>query len=296
MGFRIKRKETTTEAVRRVTCECVEKALGDLNHGDGLAAVHSVRKEIKKARAILRLVRPCMGRSAYRKAARDLREAAQDLSPMRDRLVTLQAMQDLRDGLRDERGATPFGNLVSALRQRCRQEERRFRRERVVKQAARILVRSAKCLGRLSPRKKGWRALVAGLKRSYRAGRRAYTEVIAEPTPENLHEWRKRVKDLWYQLRLLRRVAPGELENRIKDLKALSDYLGDGHDLFMLQETVGALWRGVSQADELGALRGLAERRQDRLSCKAKAIGKRVYREKLSKFCRRIEGYWDNWR
>jgi hypothetical protein len=118
MGLRIKRKETTTEAVRRLTRECIEKALGDLNDGDGVERAHSVRKEIKKARAILQLVRPCIVRNDYRKAGRDLREAARQLTPMRDRLVTLQTIKDLNEGLRGGRLARAVGKLVPALRVR----------------------------------------------------------------------------------------------------------------------------------------------------------------------------------
>lgn len=34
----------------------------------------------------------------------------------------------------------------------------------------------------------------------------------AKPSVENLHEWRKRVKDLWYQVRLLTPLWPGMLK------------------------------------------------------------------------------------
>ena len=53
-----------------------------------------------------------------------------------------------------------------------------------------------------------------GVKRVYRQGRKAFDQVKAEATVENLHEWRKQVKYLRHQLELLAPTWPkvvGEL-------------------------------------------------------------------------------------
>ena len=44
------------------------------------------------------------------------------------------------------------------------------------------------------------------------------------------HEWRKRVKDLGYQIQILRDLWPPVLEELRKDLKKLGDLLGEEHD------------------------------------------------------------------
>ena len=49
------------------------------------------------------------------------------------------------------------------------------------------------------------------LTRTYVRGRDDFKTVLEDPTSENLHEWRKRVKDLWYQEQLLEEhVARGD--------------------------------------------------------------------------------------
>jgi len=54
------------------------------------------------------------------------------------------------------------------------------------------------------------------------------------PHPENYHEWRKRVKEHWYHVRLLEvTVADGGYE---KSLKELETALGEDHNLVLLQE------------------------------------------------------------
>ena len=50
----------------------------------------------------------------------------------------------------------------------------------------------------------GWELIGPGLHRTYRRGRKRLRAVEEEASVTNLHELRKRVKDLWYQLRLIR--------------------------------------------------------------------------------------------
>jgi CHAD domain-containing protein len=49
-------------------------------------------------------------------------------------------------------------------------------------------------------------------------------QVHATPSMEHLHEWRKRMKDLGYQVRLLTPIGPGILEDLADELEQLADY------------------------------------------------------------------------
>ena len=54
---------------------------------------------------------------------------------------------------------------------------------------------------------------------------------------EHMHEWRKSVQYLWYQMRLLRKASPSIIEPLIDELDGLADALGDYHDLAVLANT-----------------------------------------------------------
>jgi len=104
---------------------------------------------------------------------------------------------------------------------------------------------------------------------TYRRGRAA----AAKPaTDEDLHEWRKRVKDLWYQARLLsiKRVA--------RDAKALSKLLGDDHDLAVLSTE-------LPHDDPLQPLIG---DRRAALQKRARKLGARVYEKPPKAFRKRV--------
>ena len=56
------------------------------------------------------------------------------------------------------------------------------------------------------------------------------------PSAERMHEWRKRVKDLWYHLSLLQDTWKPVMSALADEAHELSDRLGDDHDLAVLLE------------------------------------------------------------
>ena len=142
---------------------------------------------------------------------------------------------------------------------------------------------------------KGWKALNPGVRTAYSGGRCAYETVLGDSSPENFHEWRKRAKDLWYQVTLLRPVWPEQMDAMANELEALGEYLGDDHDLAVLQQAAEESCAGDDHARELETLKGLIAERQRELRAAALALGARFYTEKSSTFCNRLAGYWQTW-
>src|SRR5579884_1919695 len=95
MAYRFKRKESVAKAVRRLGCEQIEHAFGCLEDVEDAEAVHCARKDIKKVRAVLRLVRSCVRKKEFRKLTRGFREAAELLAPVRDAYVKTEALRRL---------------------------------------------------------------------------------------------------------------------------------------------------------------------------------------------------------
>ena len=122
------------------------------------------------------------------------------------------------------------GDLVRA--------EKRFERKKGASKVKRLLKQIPKELDCLRFEGKGWSALSPGVKAAFSRGRQAYLLANQNPSVGNLHEWRKRVKDLWYQVCVLRPIYPEHMDALAAQLKALSEYLGDDHDLVMLRESV----------------------------------------------------------
>ena len=138
----------------------------------------------------------------------------------------------------------------------------------------------------------GFDLLRPGLKRAYSRGRGSFRDARKEPSDEALHEWRKRSKDLWYHLRLVRRAWPEVMETTADEAHELSDRLGDDHDLVVLMAYVEEREQPLP-TDQVEHLQGLIGKRRKELQREAFAYGERLFAEKPKRFVERIERYWD---
>ena len=118
------------------------------------------------------------------------------------------------------------------------------------------------------------KSIRSGLKAACKKARRALAVARRSATDANLHELRKRVKDLWYDLRLLGGGRPPPIEALIKRFRDLGQKLGDDHDLAMLlaARTDNPLpepadWETLEKANNLRRLR--LQRAALRLASKA---------------------------
>lgn len=293
MPFHFKKREPVAKAMRRMCCEGLDDALETLEHGDRGEAVHNVRKEIKKLRAIFRLMRGEIGHKIYRRNNQALRAAAGGLTAMRDAQVILNAFKELTKHFRRRLPKRPFPEIEEALRENRHGEEKKFLKGRSASSVRKILRELKSAAGDLQTDSKGWKAIRPGLSRSFGRGREALQAVQKDCSPETLHEWRKRVKDLWHHLRLLCGTWPEELRAKTDELEKMAELLGDHHDLVMLAGFVNKDFKGTAEAKHLV---GLIEARQTALRSEALKRGERFFTEQPQRFCERIGDYWKIWR
>jgi CHAD domain-containing protein len=290
MPFHFKRKEPPVLAVRRVCREHIREALESLRKPYHPAAIHGVRKEIKKLRAIFQLVQGKMSRGDYRKAAKTLRQAAERLAAPRDAQVMLKAFEKLAG----DSAARRFPKVGKILQKHYRSTTGRFRDDDAFSAAKQILRKMKKRTGRLEIDAGGWSAIEPGLRQSYRLGWQAAELASRQPSPENFHAWRRHVKIFGYQLRLLCPEWPAATRIMADDLEKLGEVLGDDHDLDLLKRFIAEL--SGSQAGNLAALGQLIESRQEKLRSAALHAGLRLYSESPAEVCARLGRHWNAWR
>lgn len=73
-----------------------------------------------------------------------------------------------------------------------------------------------------------------GLRKACKRARLALAAARLEASDANLHELRKRVKDLWYDLQLLGGNRPRPIKELTRRMAHVGDKLGDDHDLAVL--------------------------------------------------------------
>lgn len=294
MAFCFKRKERVAKAVRRLGRRQSEAALECLRECEEGKGVHGARKNIKKARAILRMVQPQSSKKIHRRQSRLLREAAAQLSSMRDAYVAAQALKDLRRHFNGRIASGALRRLDNSLQKALQFQTRQFQRDHTARKVERLLRQTARRWDDFRFDARGWKAIGAGIETAYKRGRKAYFRAQKDQTAENFHEWRKRAKDLSCELRLLRPIWPGQIDAMANELETLADCLGDDHDLVLLEQAAEQN-DGEKNSGEMEMLHGLAQQRHTELRGSALALGARFYEAKPRLFCNRLAAYWRMW-
>lgn len=284
------------DQVASMVAKVLRRAIRQLERIDTSNAeqtVHEVRKACKRTRGIARLVRPGLG-AHYRRANAGCRDAARELSPLRDqhaRLETFDALVAAERGRLPTRGlAEVRAGLVADADEASAVIEPADTR---VAEARSLLVHVVDDLGPWS--RVDAADTVDGIASTYRQGRDALEEVLDGVSTEKLHEWRKRVKYLWYQVQTIREAAPSVLAPLAHGLHELADALGDDHDLAVLVERIRSEPDRFGPAVEHEAAVLLAERRRADLQYRAVARGRRLYVEPPTVFRDRVDGYFTAW-
>ena len=253
--------------------------------------VHDTRKHLKKARAVLRLLREQIGRDSFRREDRRLRDVGRLMTEIRDTEVRLQTMRQLeqttqhhyRSYQKIERLlATELENFVAAF-------------AGWEKKAVRRLERAHHVSKRWSRAGYSWRRLRRALQQTYKSGRKALARARAEPSAPNIHELRKQTKLLGYQIRLLRPWNNLVVGGVIEELTQLGHLLGRVHDLVFLADRL-RLERSEShwgkQDDELLSL---IENSEAELQRDGIEIAERFFAERASKFAAHLDEWFEDW-
>jgi CHAD domain-containing protein len=290
MRLVFKRNESIPDGMRRLVHKRIDHVLEKLaDRGATLSDedVHDLRKCCKEVRVILRLVRGELGNDVFRCENHVFRDAARPLSKVRDAKVLGERLEGLLEhftGSVERQELAGVRRVVSARREIIRRDL--FRRRRTISRIRRKIRAASKRVDKWPLRHRGWKALEPGVGVVYRRGRRAMQAAQIAVTDDGLHEWRKRAKDLRYQLTLLlgRNHWLAAVAHRLTDL------LGEDHDLAVLQSTASqASDVSLRERDRLADLVGV---RRATLQQAAFACGGQLYAERTRDFVWGVERYW----
>jgi CHAD domain-containing protein len=293
-AFRLLSDEPLGKGIARIAHGRIGHALDELGGATESSpeeAVHEARKDVKKLRALLRLVGSGTSGRVRRRENEALRDVGRSLSGVRDADVMLATLADLEEGFPGDLPPEAAGALREQL-----EAHRRGMTLDGAESAALELARIRDRVRTWTPRGDDVGVVRQGLERGYRRGRRALREARREPTAENLHEWRKRAKDHWYNLGILRDVWPPVMEPLADAAHQLSERLGEDHDLEVLLDFARSRAIGLDGADRVVALTAVVESRREGLRAEAFALGERLYAEKPRAFAGRVESLWHTWR
>jgi CHAD domain-containing protein len=300
MPYRLTQGESVDKGMRRIVTEELESAVSSLRNNDDSArdeGIHEARKSIKKLRAVVRLLMPGLGPAGTNDNIA-LRDTGRALSTLRDAAALIETVEVLSNQYFADPAMEQLAVVRSALRRRM-EDTVRGEDCRTVTGGA---MASLKCLKK-HPGK--WQiaggtfcAIAPGLENTYRLGRRRFKLARKNPTPENLHSLRKRVKDHWYHVRLLEgawRLMSNGHSSRDKELRDLQDWLGEHHNLTVLRDAITADPAAFGGKKIIPAVLALISRAQDELQQQSLVLAARIYAGKPKLHMQEIGVAWDAW-
>ena len=278
------------EAVRAVARDILANAraaIEDPANSDA-EAVHDFRREMKRWRALLRLVEPFLGTDAERLRI-EARDLARALAGARDFQAALDALADL------EKHGLPFSKRsMATLRERIaalkHSQETTVLTDEMRMELSAALDRAIAAVDPWPLHVLTFNDIAMRLMRGYRAARRELPEDWALADGEELHELRKRIINHRYQMEIVQPLWPRFTKMWIGEAQRLRERLGQHQDLLMLQKLTAphqplARWRA--------RLAPSLAQRQTRHVVAARRLAQRLFVEKPNSFRRRLEVMWE---
>jgi CHAD domain-containing protein len=295
VAYRFQRNEPIAEEIKRLAREQLQGAIDSLSRltkrDEG---IHDARKRVKKTRALVRLVRAELG-DLYAEENTRLRDAGRGLSEFRDAAVVIETFDGVRGKFHDELAKHPLDGIRRGLRLRKSRGERRANVRQAVQDISATLSACERQVAKWTLNSSGFAAIGPGLEQTFRRGRKAMATAHKHPAPENFHEWRKRVKDHWYHVRLLEDLWADVMGGYEKSLKQLEDWLGMDHNLAVLREKVTAEPEFYGPTQEIEGLVKLIGKYEEELRANTLEMGSRIYLDDPREFTKRIERLWNAW-
>jgi len=220
----------------RAHVDAAVRAMESRGDGDDLdTSVHDARRSLKRARSLLTLLAPALGRGVARGIVAAARDVGRALSRARDAAIVLSAAE--RAWTRSSDAAPP---ALVALLERERAAQRALLQELVPPRVA-ALRRLRRDLARLRLPAGDTADLRKGLRRLHRRAAAAATAALATPDDATLHEARRRLKALADVVDYLSPAWPSVMDAWSGACRDATDVLGLDHDQVVLRSRAQAL-------------------------------------------------------
>lgn len=302
MTYRLKFNESLGKGWRRIVRQQIEMAIERLGSGQDIdGAIHETRKSLKRVRALLKLLRPALSASDYRRQSVRYRDIGRILSGVRDHAVLLATVETLAKettGLAHKEAdaflaiiseqpvAAAFETNITALH-----EVERVKSERV-RDALVALRRAAGSLDKLRVKESSFDMVRRGIERSYRDARNDMKRSLEADVDEEFHVWRKSVQAHWRHMLLIERAWPELFAARAQLAKEISDLLGFDHDLSIMMERAAQISDQRVKNDSNDTLVNAARERQREIRKELQIKGAILFAEPTARFAASVEAYW----
>jgi len=242
-------------------------------------AVHDYRKALRRARAVLSLVAGALPKSERRAVRRALQEARRAVSIARDHAVAPEVLSTLTlDEISLEAVKAVFANAHASMPTSA--EIKQVLAEGAARAAAQV-----EALEAALPAAIAWEVVADGVRDVYEAA--AHARRAAKRSKRQFHSWRRRSKELTYQLEVLAGYAGEHVAEIQHQIEAIADTQSPAVDLIMVRDFVRTYGQGIAP-EAFDTLVHAIDTQLDDLMRDSRSAGREVFKVAPKKFIRRI--------
>jgi len=297
MLYKLDKEKSLVSNISRIADEEIDACLDSLENLNIHEAVHDIRKRLKKLRALSRLVRDELGKKNFKAINTYFRDLGREISDLRDLTAHLETI----DLLKERYGKHIYVNFFKVFTNQITQE--RDELEETLKAENFFTDHLVEKLKKAKEELTSWpvdsnkiEIILPGIERVYKRGCKALDKAYKVPNKENFHEWRKRVKYLWYQTLLLQDIWRNFFDTLEAEIHQLADFLGNDHDLMELKEKILSADFELQDESQKELMLALINEYSESLRAEARTKGELIYAESPKDFKKRIGKYTEiNW-
>jgi CHAD domain-containing protein len=289
LTFSLGGRESLQDGLLRVLDSLVDSAAQPDKKpaSDTQSEIHRLRTTTKRTRALLRLVRPVIGETFFRRENERLKYAADGLSLARDKHVASTTLSELPVSGEDERLAVAAA--LSGFKQNATPANEL---ENAVEQGKQALAQTRHQFHRLDLTGVEREVIESGLRTVYRQSRNRMKMALRNGDDEAFHRWRIRVKNLYYQLQFLQWIWPKRLGKMVSRLSELEDKIGLDHDLAVAKALLRKTPNTFGGKRSVDLLINRLDEKSRQLRRKVRPSGRRTLAERPGRFVHQLSRRW----
>jgi CHAD domain-containing protein len=286
----LKKDESLIGGIRRIASEIIIESIYLLKKPkDFDFSIHETRKNIKKLRTILRLLKFNIDSQNYHDFNTEFRDIGRKLSAIRD----AEALIETIDKIKSRKYSTKksIANTKSQLLLNKDKISSAF----LSNQEIQIIIENLEVL-----EKKFYNidffgeeifVFISGLKKTYSNCIKFMEICKNEGSDVDFHEWRKQVKYLWNSILLFQKTWNPVLSAYSNELHKLSDYLGDLHDISVLNDLI--LNDKIKlDSDDKNRLLSIIENLKLKLKKSSFNLGIKLFLDNPAAFSKKLNKLW----
>ena len=200
--------------------------------------IHEARLCFKRLRSLLRMARHGLDQGEFKQLNTFYRDQARALAGQRDLAVTIDALKPYiksRDSVQEKA-------FLSRLKAALVDKKGKTLKNKTLENTPGEVLHQ---LTKMQPQLAHWKVVdenpelfLFGVQTTYGLAKKELTSLKLAVNDHLLHEWRKNVKYLWYQLEMLISLWPNMLKTWTKEIKTLAQALGRHHDLLLVENAI----------------------------------------------------------